>query len=594
MIFQIKGTTTTYDLPVTGEDKQVKINCPECLKLGKKKDKSLSVRAGVGSCHKCGSIFHKHIERVQKKEYRRPEWSNKTDISEKVVKWFEGRGISQTTLNAMKITEGCEYMPQIQKEINTIQFNYFRDGQIVNIKYRDGAKNFKMYKDAELIFYNIDSIKDTEECIIVEGEIDALTFHEAIMYNVVSVPNGATKSNQNLEYLDNCIDYFDNKKTIYLATDNDAPGIELRNELLRRLGYARCKKVTFEDCKDANEYVIKYGKERLRERLSLAEEFPIEGVFKVQDFKEDIKHYYLNGLTQGVKIYHDNLNELVTWVTGRLAMFTGIPGMGKSEAVDEVISQLNVIHEWKVGIFSPENFPFEYHVGKLAEKLIGKRFAKDGMNEIELEMATDYINENFFFIMPKDENYSLDSLLQRTQDLIYKYGIRILVLDPWNRIEHQYEGSETKYIGKTLTKLQNFAQRNDILVILVAHPTKMGKDSTGRAYLVPNLYDISGSSHFFNQCDYGITVHRRNMKVKGFEHIEVHVQKVRFKSWGTTGLATFVYNSTSGRFTPCGVDEEKNALPIDYQHNYENYLNIEPIQQGFDWNDIRQETAIPF
>ena len=591
MIFQIKDSATTHDLPVNGEDRQIKIYCPECLRMGKKKDKSLSIKAGVGTCHKCGSIFHKHVQRVEKREYVKPEWNNKTDLSDAAVKWFESRKISQSTLKALKITEGKEYMPQVNKEVNTIQFNYFQDGELVNIKYRDGGKRFKMYKDAKLIFYNIDAIKDSEECIIVEGEMDALTFHESLMCNVVSVPNGATKANQNLDYLDNCIEYFDNKKVIYLATDTDAPGIELRNELLRRLGSARCKKVTFEDCKDANEYTIKYGKERLRERLDLAEEFPIEGVFRVQDFKADVKHYYLNGLTQGVGIYHDSLNELVTWVTGRLAMFTGIPGMGKSEAVDEIITQLNVIHQWKAGIFSPENFPFEYHVGKLAEKLIGKRFTKDGMNEGELEMAMDHIDSNYFFIMPEDENYSLDSLLQRTQDLIYKHGIRVLVLDPWNRIEHQYEGSETKYIGKTLTRLQNFAQRNDILIILVAHPVKMGKDTAGK-YLVPNLYDISGSAHFFNQCDYGITVHRRNMKVKGFEHIEIHVQKVRFKSWGTTGLATFMYNTTSGRFTPCEIDEHQEGMPINYQHDYENYLEKKPVQQDF-WNTVITETP-PF
>ena len=577
MIYQIKDSEITHDLPAVG-DRQTKINCPECLRLGKKKDKSLSIKGETGTCHKCGSIFYKKIKRMEKKEYVKPEWSNKTALSDVVVKWFEGRKISQTTLNALKVTESEEYMPQVKKRVNTVQFNYFRDGELVNVKYRDGKKNFKMHKDAELILYNLDSIKDSEECIIVEGEMDALTFHEALMPRVVSVPNGATKANQNLQYLDNCIDYFDNKKIIYLATDNDAAGIELRNELLRRFGVARCRRVTFEDCKDANEYVVKYGKERLRERIDLAEEFPIEGVFRAHDFKADVKHYYDNGLTQGVRIYHDNLNELVTWVTGRLAVFTGIPGMGKSEAVDEVVTQLNLIHQWKAGLFSPENFPFEYHVGKIAEKLVGGKFARDGMNQDELEMALDFINDNYFFIMPEDENYSLDSLLSRTQDLIYKYGIRVLVLDPWNRIEHQYDGSETKYIGRTLTRLQNFAQRNDILVILVAHPTKMGKDATGK-YLVPNLYDISGSAHFFNQCDYGLTVHRRNMKVVGFEHIEIHVQKVRFKSWGSVGLATFVYNPMNGRFTPCEINEHNEGRPENYDHDYGNYLEERPVQQ---------------
>ena len=593
MIFQIKDTDIRYDLPVNGDDRQRKIFCPECLRLGKKKDKSLSIKGEVGTCHKCNNIFMIPVERKEKRVYQKPVWHNNTELSDTLVHWFEKRGISQSTLKAFKISQGLEYMPQREKEVMTMHFNYFMNDELVNVKYRDSNKGFKLYKDALLVFYNLDAIKETDTVIITEGEIDALSFHEALMYNVVSVPNGASKASQNLEYVNNCIEYFIDKSIIYLATDNDQAGISLRNELLRRFGINKCRKITFEDCKDANEYLVKYGKERLRERLDQAEEFPIEGVFRVQDFREDLEYFYEHGLTQGVKIYHENLNNIVTWVTSRLAVFTGIPGMGKSEAVDEIISQLNVIHGWKAGLFSPENYPFEYHVGKLAEKIIGKRFHPDGMTPEQMEMAYDYINENYYFIKPVDENYSLDSILSRARDLIYRYGIRMLVIDPWNRIEHQYEENESKYIGKCLTKIQNFAQRNDILVILVAHPTKMGKDAVGK-YNVPNLYDISGSAHFFNQCDYGLTVHRRNMKVRGFEHIEIHVQKVRFKNWGEVGLATFMYNYTNGRFTPCEIDEQhEGGHPINYQHNYDNYLIKKPVQSDF-WTDLTPATNIPF
>ena len=106
---------------------------------------------------------------------------------------------------------------------------------MVNVKYRDGQKNFKMVSGAELIFYGLDNIKTMEKIYIVEGEIDALSLHEAGIYSVCSVPNGASKGNQRLEYLDNCFEYFKDKTEIILCTDNDNPGIELRNELSRRL-----------------------------------------------------------------------------------------------------------------------------------------------------------------------------------------------------------------------------------------------------------------------------------------------------------------------------------------------------------------------
>ena len=78
--------------------------------------------------------------------------------------------------------------------------------------------------------------------------------------------------------------------------------------------------------------------------------------------------------------------------------------------------------------------------------------------------------------------------------------------------------------------MQQFCRKNDILFILMAHPRKMSKDKDGRLE-VPTMYDINGSSHFYNMADYGITVHRRYEE----ETVEVYVQKVKFKHLGHNG-----------------------------------------------------------
>ena len=159
-------------------------------------------------------------------------------------------------------------MPQTGKTENTIQFNYIIGDQLINIKYRDGRKNFKLYKGAEKVFYNINSIVGYDHCIITEGEMDVLALHEAGIKNVVSVPNGATLNTNNLDYLDNCIDYFDDKEKVILAVDSDDAGQALQQELVRRLGAEVCFLADFVKCKDANEYLIKYGKEKLAERIT--------------------------------------------------------------------------------------------------------------------------------------------------------------------------------------------------------------------------------------------------------------------------------------------------------------------------------------
>ena len=231
----------------------VKTKCPKCSHTRKnKRDDCLSVNIddGLYNCHNCG--WGGNVKFKPRVEYVLPPKIN-SNIAERVVKWFSERGITEPTLIHWKIGESLEYMPQVQAKRRCINFNYYRNNEVVNVKFRDGQKNFKLVSGAELIFYGIDNVKELDRCYIVEGEMDALSLHEAGLYSVCSVPNGASKGSQKLEYLDNCWEYFKDKKEIILCTDNDDAGLQLRNELARRFGNYRCKYVEFGDFKDANE-----------------------------------------------------------------------------------------------------------------------------------------------------------------------------------------------------------------------------------------------------------------------------------------------------------------------------------------------------
>ena len=194
--------------------------CPTCSHTRKPENKkakcaSYDWERGLGTCHNCNTSFQLHTYKRKgnsEKVYIRPEQSLAPNMSEKVESWFKERGISSASIRDLNVTTGEEYMPQTGKSENTIQFNYYMGDQLINVKYRDGRKNFKLYKGAEKIFYNINSIIGYDACVIVEGEIDVLAMHEAGVKNVISVPNGATLNSNNLDYLDNCIDYFDDKE----------------------------------------------------------------------------------------------------------------------------------------------------------------------------------------------------------------------------------------------------------------------------------------------------------------------------------------------------------------------------------------------
>jgi twinkle protein len=412
---------------------------------------------------------------------------------------------------------------------------------------------------------------------IVEGEIDALTFIENGFDNVLSVPNGA---NKNLEYLDNCIDLFKDLEKVYIATDQDTRGIELRDELIRRLGPERCLMVSFKECKDANEYFQKYG-DQFKDLIGEAKPVPIKGILTADTINTDIRNLYLNGIQKGKEIGIGAIDSNITWETGRLAIVTGVPSSGKSEFVDFIVTKLNFIHGWKAAYFTPENYPLKYHYAKIFEKTIGKTFNSRKANEMEYDMAYDHFQRNFFYIL-NEEDFTAKSVLDAANILVKTKGIKILVIDPYNKLDHNYSGSETQYISRFLDQLTSFAKFYDVLIFLVAHPTKMMK--INGEYEVPNLYSISGSAHFYNKADYGLTVHRKADKGVMNLTVEIHIQKIKFKHLGSQGVVDLHYDNVTGRYNP--------GLGRDLSNWLDRTEQYELPELGAD-NDFKYDTNNP-
>lgn len=575
----------------SGSDKVV---CPKCSSTRKHKSDpclSIDIDEGVYNCHNPGCEFRGKVfelkEYVPKtKEYIRPVYINNTNLSDNLVKWFFKRGISQKTLTEAKVTEGIVFMPQTQKNENTIQFNYFRDAELVNIKYRDGKKHFRMVKDAELVFYGLNDIKESEWCVIVEGEIDKLAFSEAGIKEVISVPNGASKGNSNLEYLDNCVDYFTNKTKIIIATDNDDPGIALREELARRLGYERCFKVDLGSFKDANELLVAKGTSELIECLKTPNliEFPISGIVTANSVWDEVENFIENGLSRG-----DTTNtlrefdELVSFTPGNFMVLTGIPNHGKSPFALQIMCALSVNYGYKWALYTPEHKPLSIFLVTVCECLLGRRIRKGvKFTDRERLSAKSFINEHFYFIEPEDDDVTLDNIILKVKSLVIKYGVRGFLLDPWNKLEHNMErgDTETNYISKQLDKIIRLNQRHGILSIVIAHPTKIRKNLKTGLFEVPNLYDISGSSNWFNKPDIGITFYRNyHSKLS-----EIHVQKMKYTHLGSQGMVEVKYNINNSRFNNQHGDYDNSnwlmpkvvQIPLDYTQP----MNEQPINQS--------------
>jgi twinkle protein len=387
------------DIPPGKTAGEVQTLCPQCSHTRKKKtDRCLSVNLDKKAwiCHHCGwkgGI----IDRPEVVKYEVPVWQNNTALSDKVLKWFEGRRITAATLNKMQISEQLEFMPQLNKEVNCICFNYFESGQLKNVKYRDGAKHFKMHKGAELIPYNIDCLATANELWIVEGEMDALALIEAGIENVISVPNGAQP---NLTFFDRFMPQFDHVQKLHIAVDNDAPGIDLRNAIADRFGKDKCNYIVYPECKDANEYLLMNGAIALREASHNFTEFPMLGVFKVTDFLTEIENLYNFGLPAGAKTGVDKFDKMLSFHKGYLTTITGVPGHGKSDFLDFVLMKLMIKHGWKGGFYSPENRPTELHISKLMRKITQRPFmGRDRMRKFLMRLSN--LKSTFFSLSRK-------------------------------------------------------------------------------------------------------------------------------------------------------------------------------------------------
>ena len=564
------STMRIYDIEIKRNTENL-MRCPECSDNRKKKNVkcfSYNAEKEVGYCNHCETRFVKYNP-YEKKEYVKPsvKFENYTKLSDSVVKFFESRGISQRTLLTMKIGEKKEYLPQIEREANCIMFNYFKDGELINVKYRDGRKNFKLSSGSELIWYNYDAINkaiaDKKDLVIVEGEIDCLSVIQSGYDYVISVPNGANVGK--MEYFDSSLDLLNQVENFVIATDNDLKGIELRKEFIRRLGVERCKIANLKQYKDFNEVLVHEGAESVLFSIYEAKLQRLDGIYEVDDFRSELDSYFDHGLPQGKTIGIPELDDKVRWLSSHFAVVTGAPASGKSEFIDFVVSRLNLLYGWKVGYYSPETYPLPVHFAKVFSKFCGKKFKKsEYLTEAEKETVQEYVNENYFWVAnPID--FSLDEILARFEYLVKTKGCKTFVIDPFNRIEVEQDdlNNERLFIKKVLKKLDNFVKKNDVLLFLIAHPRKLEKNKTTGKFPMPSMYDISGSADFNNMTSYGISVRREqdDETLEFLSYGQVSISKAKLnETMGSTGVWEFRYNINNGRYI---TDKKDNTNDFD-------------------------------
>ena len=547
-----------------------RIKCPQCGDTRKNKSqKTMGVTInGEGTLYNC---FHCGISGkiALKKSYIKPVYMpvskpekrvNVPENNEYFYEFLKKRGISKDIAKQYGVIGGKKYFNG-SGELPSIGFVYGENTDEPDaIKWRGTETKCFTQEGAAQSFYGLEQLpEDIETLVIVEGELDVLALATAGIASV-SCPNGAPMKvsvyekdeaeDKKYHYVWQSKDLIEKVSKIIFAVDKDEPGEALAEELARRIGRAKCWEVKWpDDCKDANDVLIKHDAETLVSLIENATPVPLVGVYSADDYDSQVDLLYEKGNGKGASTGFVSLDELYTIAAGQLSVVTGLPGSGKSEFVDALMINLAQKEGWTFCVASFEN-PVPTHIAKLSEKITGKPFFSgptERMTKEESKEARKFIKDHFVFVEQRDGSaIKIDDLLERTRLAVMRLGCRGVVIDPYNYIETSKGDKEHQSISAMLTRVAAFAKAYDIHVWFVAHPAKMYPDPNGKTPAPVGMH-ISGSAAWFAKADCGITVHRGGDYDSN--QPEIHCWKSRFKWVGRIGMTKLNYDVPTGRFS---------------------------------------------
>lgn len=467
------------------------------------------------------------------------------ELHERHQAWLNDRGIPT------ELAERYQIHTHTDKQGAWLRIPFLEDGVAVNHKWRQTVtKRFQMDKDAPLGLWNhaalVEAAKTGQPLIITEGELDALVAIRVGHPLSCSVPNGAVREASENPWEAARYAWFQRHRTLLdkvkefvLATDGDDAGLSLLADLVRLLGVERCRFVTYPDgTKDLNDVLNVHGEAGVAEVLAKAKHYPIRGLYRISDFPEQAD---FRPLSVGVP----GLDALFPLVTGTFTVISGWAGHGKSSLLFVMLANL-IRAGVPMALGSFETLPKPILLRSLRAAMYG--CGERDHKAMNVGPADDQIEQYLGIIsnlgVDDDTELTIEYIIELATLAVLRHGIRLLVLDPWNEIDHKRgrDETETEYVGRTIRLLKRFAKDYDCAVWVVAHPRKPQSDGNPKA---PSLYDLAGSANFANKADYGVIVHRDDLSTT---LVDVKVVKKRKGYPGMVGWVQLDWEDEASRY----------------------------------------------
>ena len=425
----------------------------------------------------------------EKKEFKRPAKPQCQTAKAWALEWLQMRGLTPETIAAFKIAE------QTRGGKTYCLFPYIRDGELVNVKYRNIAEKKDMRQEggAEPCLFGWHLIDPKARTVaICEGEIDAMTLHQCGI-PALSVNAGAG----NHQWLENDWERLERFDEVLVFFDNDTAGEDGAKEVIRRLGMERCKRVTL-PTKDANDYLMQGAEgEDFWRAVKEAKPLDPEEMRQASDFMSKVKAMFYPA--------HDDdrdpvlrLDKDLDWFEfrpGELSVWTGYNGHGKSLMLSQVLLGLMQQGE-RVMVFSGEMTP-ERQLKRMVKQCAGL----DRPTMQFIDAIGGWLRDKLWLFNVVG-SAAIDRLLTVFLYGSKRYGMRHFVIDSLMMTDVPEDGPGSMTAQKdAMRKLCDFARRNGVHVHLVAHPRKGADESKG-----PGKLDVAGSSKITDGADNVFTV----------------------------------------------------------------------------------------
>lgn len=406
-------------------------------------------------------------------------------------------------------------------------FPYLRNGEAYAAKFRTPDKHFRSTQGVTRGLYNADDLFRLKALpiVICEGEIDALSCMQAGFERAVSVPDGWTAEGSKTDALIEAETALRDSPYVIVAADNDEAGDSLPRTVANLLRGHDVRWARWPaGCKDPNDVLMKHGEGTLAACLVAAERVDPPGGI-ITGFS-DLPPL---GDRRVLRIDEAPFRWAVALELGALSVWTGTPGSGKSTFLTWAADRITVDENIRAGILAFETHPHDLR-DQLSLIRTGQEFRD--LDERARQNLLASLDERFRLVHVRlDDNTQqhLAWLETMVHTLAVRDKCKLVIIDPWNELEHLPEKGETMttYVNFATRFLRQLAERLDIHIALVAHPRKMPTDGKPRP---PTGYDIAESAAFFNKPSLGVTVHQNSREDDdGAEEkwVELHVWKVR-------------------------------------------------------------------